>query len=322
MNTASLLPRGNEAGPITARSLLVYAGDGTTCIIGRRGLIAEGLLTCLEEETLEWDVYGGEHRTAWLTRANPFVSAGQMDKLDEQGVIRPGTVLEPGNLLASVLESALPRRGRATHRGMVWVRDCSWEVPARWHGATVMETRVLGRAELGSKVQGVVRRRIRVRLRLVHPLAIGDLLRCHDFISSELSGDTERNRVAPPVPIGIVGAWREDAEMPRGKDSRAADLIVPLATGDKLLLPRNQSQPRQIGRGDQTGKQFAQVRAMGGGYSLITQQPLGGKWGTAQHISVAHIRWLLTRGALRASAAGATRSRREPGAARHSDHAC
>src|SRR5438093_6052182 len=68
MNPAFLLPRGQEVGPITARPLLVHASDNATCIIARRGLIAEGSLTSLEEETLELDVYGGEHRTAWLTR--------------------------------------------------------------------------------------------------------------------------------------------------------------------------------------------------------------------------------------------------------------
>src|SRR5262249_39463129 len=42
--------------------------------------------------------------------------------------------------------------------------------------------------------------------------------------------------------------------------------------------------------------QTVQTRVMSGGYSLITQQPLGGKWGAGQEVSVAHVRWLLSRG--------------------------
>jgi len=296
MDSASLLPHGNEVGPVMARSLLVHASDAATCIIARRGLIADGLLTSLEEETQEWDVHSGQHRTAWLTRANPFVSDARRAKLDEDGVVRPGTILEPGDILASALESTLPRRGHATRPGMVWVCDHSWEVPAHWHGATVMEARVLGRAELGSNVGSNVRHRVCVRLHLIHSLAIGDLLVCHDFVMSEPARNMESSRDAPPVPIGIVGAFRADADMPRGKDGRPADLIVPTTIAKKLLLPLNETHPRGIGRAEQTGRQFAQVRAMDAGYSLITQQPFGGKWGPAQHISVAHVRWLLTRG--------------------------
>jgi len=131
MKSVTLVPRGNELDPITARPLRVQVSDAATCIIARRGLVAEGLLTAVEDETLDLDVYGGEYRTAWITRDNPFLAEAQRGKLEERGVIRPGTVVGLDDILVSVLETDLPRRGRVTRTDMVWVRDNSWPAPAR-----------------------------------------------------------------------------------------------------------------------------------------------------------------------------------------------
>jgi DNA-directed RNA polymerase beta subunit len=152
MNSVSLVPRGNEVGPIMARPLRIHVSDDATCIIARHGLVVEGLLTSVDEEVLQLDVYGSEHRSAWLAPHNPFLADTQRIKLDERGVIRPGTVLKLDDILVSVLESDLPRRGRLTRPGWVWVRDNSWQTPAHWRGATVIETQILDRRELGAKV--------------------------------------------------------------------------------------------------------------------------------------------------------------------------
>jgi hypothetical protein len=61
-------------------------------------------------------------------------------------------------------------------------------------------------------------------------------------------------------------------------------------------LPLGGCHERYIGKAANSGAQCIQARAMDGGYSLITQQPLRGKWGNGQDVSVAHIRWLQSRG--------------------------
>ncbi len=294
MNFSSLLPRNNEVGPITARPLLVHTGDSATCIIVRRGLATEGLLTSIEEQTLELDVYGSDYRTAWLTRANPFLADAQCAKLDGHGLVRPGTILEPGDILVSVLESALPRPGRVARPGKVWVMDHSWQVPAHWLGATVMEARVLGRHELGTRVERSVRHRICVRLRVEHPLAIGDLLLHQVDTIHEPAATVGVNDPMGDDVLGVVGAFLDDAQMPRTAGGRCADLIVPAALARRRTWPL--AQALLIGKAEHTGAQFIQTRAMDGGYSLISQQPLGGKWSAGQDVSVTHIRWLFTRG--------------------------
>ncbi|HEV3309982.1 MAG TPA: hypothetical protein VG815_05655, partial [Chloroflexota bacterium] len=176
MKSVTLVPRGNEPGPITARPLRVQVSDTVTYVIARRGLVAEGLLAAVEDETLELDVYGGAYRSAWLTRDNPFLAEAQRGKLDDRGVIRPGTVVGLDDILVSVLETDLHKRGRVTRPDMVWVRDNSWPTPAHWRGATVMECQILGRRQLEAKVPQNVRHRVRVLLHLEHALAVGDVL--------------------------------------------------------------------------------------------------------------------------------------------------
>ena len=61
MKAVTLVPRGNEPGPITGRSLRVHIRSSVHCVIARRGLLADGLLTAVEDETLELDMYGGKH---------------------------------------------------------------------------------------------------------------------------------------------------------------------------------------------------------------------------------------------------------------------
>src|SRR5262245_31006704 len=107
MNAIPLLLRDGEVGPIVTRALRVCVSDTATCIIARQGLVPEGQLTSVEDETLHMDLYAGGYRTAWLTRDNPFHTEGQLRDLDEQGVVRAGTTLEAGDMLASILESAL-----------------------------------------------------------------------------------------------------------------------------------------------------------------------------------------------------------------------
>lgn len=293
MKIVTLVPRGNELGPITARPLRVQVSDAVTCVIARRGLVAEGLLTAVEDETLELDVYGGEYRTAWLARDNPFLTEAQRSKLEERGVIRPGTVVGLDDILASVLETDLPRRGRVTRTDMVWVRDNSWPAPAHWRGATVMECHVLGRRELGARVPHNIRHRVRVRLHLEQALAVGDLLVIVDTRPRDSSSDSSDDDSMGDV-LGVVGAILEDAQMPLGADGVRADVIVPVAVAERRGSPLGDL--LLIGKAAQSGAQFCQVRAMGGGYSLITQQPLGGKWGAGHEVSVAQIGWLLSHG--------------------------
>jgi hypothetical protein len=294
MKPALLLARGSEFGPSMARALRVQVTGAVTCVSARRGLVAEKLLTAVEDETLELDVFGGEHLSAWLSRDNPFLTETQLSKLDERGVIRPGTLLGRDDVLASVLETELPRRGRVSRPDMVWVRDASWPGPAHWRDATVVECHILGRRDLGARVLHNLRQRIRVRLHLEHPLSIGDVLLClagndHDFPTDRGDDDPISNV------LGVVGAILEDAQMPLGADGIRVDLLVPVAAAARRAGPLA-SMPL-IGRAVASGAQFCQVRAMGGSYSLITQQPLGGKWGTTgQEVSVAQLGWLRSRG--------------------------
>lgn len=293
MKPVTLVPRGKELGPITSRPLRVHVSDAVTCVIARRGLVAEGLLDAVEDETLELDLYGGQYRTAWLARDNPFLTEAQRGQLDERGVIRIGTVVGLGDILASVLATDLPRPGRATHPGMAWVRDNSWLTPAHWRGAKVLECHILGRRELGAKLPQNVRHRVRVRLHLEHALVVGDVLVTVDSKLRDLVPHSSDDKPTGDV-LGVVGAILEDTQMPLGKNGVRADLIVPVAAAERRASRLGDLS--LVGKAALTGAQFCQVRAMGGGYSLITQQPLGGKCGAGHRVSVAQIGWLLSRG--------------------------
>lgn len=294
MKPIALLPRSNEPGPIFARPLRIHVSDAATCIIARRGLIAEGLLTSIEDETLEIDVYGGEHCTAWLTRDNPFLTEAQRGLLDERGVIRVGMTVALDDVLVSLLETDLPKPGRTTRPGMVWVTDNSPPTKRHWRGATVMECHVLGRRELGAKLPQNVRQRVCVRLKLEHPLAVGDVLVTVESKPHNSAAHSSDDDATGEV-LGVVGAILEDNHMPLGKEGIRADLIVPAAAAQRRASQLNDIS--LIGKAPMSGAQFCQARAKGV-YSLITQQPLSGKWGkwgSGQKVSVAQIGWLLSR---------------------------
>jgi hypothetical protein len=258
---------------------MVSAGDAAVvAVVARRGLVAEGALTSLQEGTLEIDLHHGEHRTSWLTRDNPFLTAAQTKDLDEQGLVRPGSILKAHDVIASVLGWELPWPERPSQAGKVWAQDNSWDTPAEWDGAQVVAVRVLKRGELDQRVSEWVHQRLCVELRVEHPLAVGDLL--------QSKGDA----------VGVLGELAADADMPRTKDGRSVDLVVPLETARRLGWRLGESHVAPIGRAELTGLQFAEARSMGGGYSLISRQPLGGKWGTGQRVTAAQIRWLRDNG--------------------------
>jgi hypothetical protein len=280
MEIARLAARpGEEAsGELVERPLLVmvYTSPTESGIIARKGLVAEGTWTSIFEDAREFDLVRHERGMAWLAPDNPFLDAAQKQRLDERGLVRVATVLHQGDLLASVLKTALPQKGRRSQPGKCWAVDNSWSVPPRWEGARVTDVRVLPRSELPGETPENVVSRVWITIRAEHVLGLGDVL------------------LYRRQPIGILARFLPDDDMPR-HGNRCLDLILPQGMADKLELATGECKELLLGKSFEPGTQAMQARAMEV-YSLITKQPLLDTPCPGQVVSANQVGWLQARG--------------------------
>jgi hypothetical protein len=131
-----------------------------------------------------------------------------------------------------------------------------------------------------------------VHVNLEHPLAVGELL-ATTADDSDRRAHFRLEEFSPANIVGVVGAIIDDARMPVTSDGSHADLVVPAtAIAGRTLGP---GATLLVGKAAVSGTQAFRARAVGEPYSLITQQPLGGKWGGGQAVSIAQVEWLLSR---------------------------
>lgn len=280
MEIARLLPQPGERhdAETVERTLLISVSvkDGDTGVVARRGLVGERILTSIEQQEEEVDLFRHEWGVSWLARNNPFLTTDQSGRLDEQGLIRVDTVLQRDDILASVLKTVLRREGRPARPGKCWVTDDSWTAPTEWEGATVTEAQILRRHQFGSDVPTGVWQRLRITVRAEHELAVGDIL----FFERK--------------PLAVLSRFVPDAEMPT-HDNKRVDLTLPRAVGQQLGLRTGEPLRLSVGKSLERASDAVQARSMEL-YSLITKEPLLNSPCPAQRVETKHIRWLLSRG--------------------------
>jgi hypothetical protein len=280
MDAATLLPLPAD-GQLVIREravrVMVSATTSDTGLVAREGLAADRILTSVQEEEEDFELRNVKFANSWLTLDNPFLSREQQQRLDERGLIRPGTTVRQGDVLASVLGSVLPSEQRPQHEGKTWVRDESWTAPRTWHGTQVTKVELLGGDDQPKKKQSGVYERVRIVVRGEHDLAIGDLL---------LAGES---------PLGVVSHLVADSEMPLAPDGKAVDLLLPPAVGKRHGWEPGETITVSAGKAEEPAGQAVESRAVGP-YSLITEQPLARCLHPGQLVSACQITWLLSRG--------------------------
>lgn len=280
MEHARLAPRHGEGATaeIAERALLVMVStsDADRGLLAREGLVREGLLTSLFDDESDFDLVEQQYARSWLSHDNPFLNQEDMERLDERGLVRVGTALEVSDVLASVLRTALPKRGQRRQEGKCRVVNDSWQAPPEWAGADVADVQLRGRSHLGKEVPRTVSARVRVAVRAEHVLAVGDVL------------------LFRHQPLGVLAQLIADEKMPRYGD-RQVDLIVPKRMGADLGMAAGGARQLMLGKAYPPASQAIQARAMEH-YSLISKQPLLNSPHPAQLIWESHIRWLQERG--------------------------
>jgi uncharacterized protein YwqG len=256
--------------------VMVSTNDDETGIVARQSLVTERTLNSIQEEESDFDLVRHQYATSWLAPDNPFLNQMQKQRLDARGLALVGAVLQNGDLLASALKTAIPKRSRRARPGKSWVVDDSWVAPPEWEGAQVSKVRVLRRRELPRSVSRTVSERVQIAVRAEHELAAGNVL-------------LFRRR-----PLGVLGRFVADDEMPRHGNQRV-DLLLPRRVGAELGLPPGGFSELMLGKAFESGAQAIQARAMEA-YSLITKQPLLSTPYPGQVIWANHIRWLQERG--------------------------
>ena len=255
---------------------MVSTSDDDTGIVVRQGLAKERMLTSIQEEESDFDLVRQGYARSWLAPDNPFLNQMQKQRLDERGVVPIGAVLQKGEILASVLRSALPKRGRRTQPGKCWVVNDSWDAPPTWEGALVTKVQILRRPDLDRSVSRTVTERVRIAVRAEHELTAGDVL------------------LFQRRPLGLLARFVADEEMPLD-GNRRVDLLLPKRISAEVGLPAGDSAQLMLGKSFETGPQVVQARAMEM-YSLITKQPLLNTRCPGQVTWASHIRWLQEHG--------------------------
>jgi hypothetical protein len=280
MEIAKLALRSGErvSDEIVERPLFVLVSptDDDSGIIARHGLIAEGTLTSIQEDEEEFDLVRHERGMSWLAPDNPFLDLPQKQGLDTRGLVSVGALLQEGDVLASALRTANPKKDRHTRPGKCWAVNDSWYAPPKWQGAGVTGVRILHRSELPREVDPAVYERVQIAIHSAHKLAAGDVLLCRR------------------QPVGILSRFVDDEEMTR-QGHRRVDLIFPRGMGARLGLRPGECQELLFGKTFELGLHAVQARAMEM-YSLITKQPLLNTPCPGQVIHSNHIHWLHARG--------------------------
>ncbi len=257
----------------------ISTADGEDALTARDGLVREKALTSIWTHAVTIDLMRQRYRASWLAPDNPFLTLEQKASLDENGLIRVGALLKPGDVLASIVREALPRTDRTNANGMVWVEDDSRDATHGWGGATVVKIEVQEKEEPGRNLPDGVYRRIVVELRREDQLGIGDLL------------------VVDQKSLGVVGRFAADSVMRLTEQGRRVDLLVPRSIGERLGYQAGARLDLAVAKAPARAADVCQARAtLEGAYSLITKQPLAKISCPGQKVSAGQIRWLLARG--------------------------
>lgn len=284
MQPAPLLPSERPTCPLLVSFDERPCGQG---IAVRRGLLAEGGLTSVHRGNVNHAIRESTATCERLAPDNPFLLPQHADKLDSRGIVRAGTQLEAGDVLISLVDV---QRDKAAVPGLQNVVDASVSVPDGWEGAIVESVQHRTRKELGRGAPAGVLELIEIRLRLIQPLAPGDLL----ITEHELFG---------AVALGVVAEWVPDETMPRDGE-RTADLLLSAEQSSLLSLSPKGLHELPIGK-DNAVAAFQMFCSANCPRSLITKQPLSGGHNAelgsphprqSVKVSSQHIGWLRARG--------------------------
>lgn len=285
MQRANLLPltETTSAVPLLERPLRVATATNVPAgaVLVRAGLRDERSLASLQVASVEVDLHLHSYTRMRLAPDNPLLDAEQRGRLDASGIVPPGTRVNEGDVLASVLAVDKTVRPKP---GMEAVEDRSVLVPAGWGGAVVEAVRRRNRRQLGRAASEQLRERIEIVLRLERDLEIGDVL------------------CAGEQTLGIVSHFVPDAELPSVDGTRPELLLSPAAAA-RLGLTEG-LHVVQVGKSAELAALEPEACAEGK-HSLISMQPLGLRrhptLGTPMtprpaEVTLEHVRWLRERG--------------------------
>ena len=155
MRQLELIPLSTEGNttPLTGRTLTVGYGESARGCVVAASVLERRLLTSLHVFRSTNDLYKTRIGKPRLTRHNPFRNESELGCLDDQGLVREGTVVAVGDVLASVVIADCRSRinGRPMpEKGMQWIRDDSWGASSDLAGSVVTSARRLQREVIGS----------------------------------------------------------------------------------------------------------------------------------------------------------------------------
>lgn len=239
----------------------------------RKGLLISGRLGTSVDSIHEKDLYASFSYPPRLTSNNPFLTAEQRSKLNADGLVRIGSIVEDGDVLVSILVA------NGSHQSQeLPVVNGSWYVPRGWDKSRVVQlTRepTVGRRREFPK--GVLER-LTVRLNRQIPFSLTD----------QLTFEGLTFQATETV---------EDEQMPRNSSGAPADLIVSQAVAEALELNSGEIRTVRAQRDGIPAVDAIKARNVGH-YSLISVSPLGGP--TARRagtlIRSHQLKWLLDRG--------------------------
>ncbi len=280
MNRLELIPVAGDDSqqPTTERYLTIGTGNVPNGCAVAASVLERGLLTSVHLWQSKQELFETAVAKPRLTRDNPFLTEREQMNLDEDGLVRFGTVVAANEVIASIVELDLQPSARglvAPTHGNQWVSDRTWNIPAGWEGAVVTAIRRFLKRDFQGPVQKNFLEELEVELRADRPLQIGDVL---------LIGDR-------PV---VVSAIMSDP--PRDRSGNIADVVVSPEFGCELGITRDHFDPLPVAKAIERAEDQLTVRNVGP-YSLIGQEPLKGKHRFGgQSISVSHIEWLIDHG--------------------------
>lgn len=279
---ARLRPSEGESpdAEIRSRSLVVLGSkrEPGTGVWIRESTAQRKVLTSIREDAYLAELWGNDREYFRLAPDNPFLSPERMKQLDSKGLVEVGSVVEEGDLLASVVavQKFIPEK-ISVPDGMQLVCDDSLEVGIGWGGTTVTNVRYRTQPDLGHDMPRNVLGVVEVWLRREDDLAAGDLLLC----------DGEA--------LGLVSRIVPDAQMPTDDQGNKVDAILDADATELLDLEHGQATQMLVGKADETASDIEHARAFGP-YSLVGGQPLMAKKRQGgQSVTASQIDWLHSR---------------------------
>lgn len=216
------------------RSLKIAKNDVRAIQI-RRGVVKSGRLTAHQNASVTAQTFQSKEMATWITLDSPFLTPATKKQLDENGLIRPGTIINEHSRICSVL---LNITANAKKDGLVEVHDAP-----RW----------FDRNMYGFKVETVDQNsnEVVVQLSRADTICVGDCL--------EVQGKI--------LPIESIV---EDAGMPVNEKGQPVDLIVPKS----LFQDEDAFFRGNVRRCLPSATDCVEACGIGF-YSMLTQRPLG-----------------------------------------------